>query len=132
MPVAKPPLRFFGGLAGALAPFLLFLGGVAWLGLSGAPDERGLWPVLLAALALGLLLARDRSRYSEHVVEGMARPLVAVMILAWLLAHPAGICPIIGSTNPGRIAAAVRALDVDYRREDWYRLLEARNGQAVP
>ncbi len=54
------------------------------------------------------------------------------LILAWLLAHPAGICPIIGSTNPGRIEASVRALDVDYRREDWYRLLEARNGQAVP
>ena len=53
------------------------------------------------------------------------------LILAWLLAHPAGICPIIGSTNPGRIAAAMRALDVDYRREDWYRLLEARNGREV-
>jgi predicted oxidoreductase len=53
------------------------------------------------------------------------------LILAWLLAHPAGICPIIGSTNPGRIEAAPRALDVDYRREDWYRLLEARDGRAV-
>jgi len=54
------------------------------------------------------------------------------VVLAWLLAHPAGICPIIGSTTPARIAAAVRALEVDYRREDWYRLLEARNRQAVP
>jgi predicted oxidoreductase len=53
-------------------------------------------------------------------------------VLAWLLAHPAGICPIIGSTTPARIAAAPRAFDIDYRREDWYRLLEARNGKAVP
>jgi Na+/H+ antiporter NhaC len=90
MPDARPPLRFHAGLAGALAPFLLFLAGVAWLGLSGAPDERGLWPVLLAALGLGLLLARDRGRFSEEVVAGMARPLVALMILAWLLAGVLG------------------------------------------
>ena len=55
-----------------------------------------------------------------------------LVVLAWLLKHPAGIAPIIGSTNPERIAASVAALDVDYSREDWYRLLEARNGSPVP
>ena len=55
-----------------------------------------------------------------------------VIALAWLLKHPAGISPIIGSTTPKRIAAARQALDVDYSREDWYRLLEARNGRPVP
>jgi Na+/H+ antiporter NhaC len=74
-----------GGLAGALAPFALFLAGVAWLALSGAPDERGFWPILLAALALGLLLARDRQRYADTLLTGMAQPLVMVMVLAWLL-----------------------------------------------
>ncbi len=54
------------------------------------------------------------------------------VILAWLLKHPAGICPIIGSTTPERIVAAKLALTLDYSREDWYRLLEARNGQQVP
>ncbi|TWX65100.1 aldo/keto reductase family oxidoreductase [Colwellia sp. C1TZA3] len=54
------------------------------------------------------------------------------VILAWLLKHPANICPIIGSTTPERIVAAKQALTLDYSREDWYRLLEARNGQAVP
>jgi predicted oxidoreductase len=55
-----------------------------------------------------------------------------LVMLAWLLKHPAGILPIVGSTTPERIAAAPRALALDYRREDWYRLLEARRGQAVP
>lgn len=54
------------------------------------------------------------------------------LILAWLLKHPANICPIIGSTTPERIHAAKDALTLEYRHEDWYRLLEARNGQAVP
>ena len=56
----------------------------------------------------------------------------SIIALAWLLKNPADISPIIGSTNPERIAAAVSALDVSYSREDWYRLLEARNGAPVP
>ena len=55
-----------------------------------------------------------------------------IIALAWLLRHPARISPIIGSTTPERIRAAKRALDLDYSREDWYRLLEARNGEPVP
>ena len=68
-------------------------------------------------------LARQSSVYGEEPW---------LLALAWLLKHPAGIQPIIGSTTPERIAAAVRALNIPYGREDWYRLLEARNGRAVP
>ena len=73
------------------APFALFLAGVAWLSFSGAPDERGFWPILLAALALAMLLAKDRTHFSEVVIHGMARPLVIIMILAWLLAGVLGM-----------------------------------------
>jgi predicted oxidoreductase len=62
-------------------------------------------------------------------IYGVEAWLVA---LAWLLRHPAGISPIIGSTTPERIAAAVGALEIDYSREDWYLLLKARNGEPVP
>ncbi|MGD2113593.1 MAG: Na+/H+ antiporter NhaC family protein [Acidobacteriota bacterium] len=82
----RPLLRFHGGLAGAVAPFAIFLAGVAWLALSGAPDERGFWPVLLAALTAGLALARDRAAYADAAIHGMSRPIVMVMVLAWLLA----------------------------------------------
>lgn len=83
-------LDFRGGVAGALAPFGLFLGGVLWLALAGAPDERGFWPVLLAALALGLVLARDGVAYAEAVVSAMGQPIVALMIVAWLLSGVLG------------------------------------------
>ncbi|MFC2108765.1 aldo/keto reductase [Candidatus Bipolaricaulota bacterium] len=55
-----------------------------------------------------------------------------VVILAWILAHPSNIFAIIGTTTPERVAMAPKALDLDYTREDWYRLLEARNGNPVP
>ena len=54
-----------------------------------------------------------------------------IVTLAWLLKHPAGILPIIGSTRPSRIRAALQSLELDYTAEDWYRLLEARNGHEV-
>ena len=90
MSTSPAPLRFVGGLAGALAPIAVFLVGVAWLGLSGAPDERGFWPILLAALAVGVLLARDRTRYSDAALRGMSQPIVLTMIMAWLLAGVLG------------------------------------------
>jgi len=55
-----------------------------------------------------------------------------IIALAWLLKHPAGISPIIGSTTPERIEAAKQAFGFEYERVDWYRLLEARNGAPVP
>jgi Na+/H+ antiporter NhaC len=85
------PLAFRGGLTGALAPFALFLVGVVGLALSGAPDERGFWPVLLAALALGLALARDRTQWAETAIAAMAQPIVVLMILAWMLAGVLGV-----------------------------------------
>ncbi len=78
-------LTFHGGLFGAVLPALLFLAGVTTLALQGTPDERGFWPVLIAALGLSLLLARDRTQWSEAVVRSMSQEIVALMILAWLL-----------------------------------------------
>ncbi len=73
-------LSFRGGTAGALAPFVLFLAGVAWLGVSGAPDERGFWAVLVAALAL-VLAASTTQGGPEH---GMPR-LTALSAGLWNL-----------------------------------------------
>ena len=83
-------VTFYGGTAGALAPFALFLVGVSWLAFSGAPDEKGFWPVLLAALALGLLLARDREGYAENAIGGMSQRMVMLMVMAWLVAGVLG------------------------------------------
>ena len=84
----RPPaarLSFHGGIAGAIVPALVFLAGVTALALLGAPDERGFWPVVLAALCASLLLARDRTRWCESVIRSMSQEIVALMILAWLL-----------------------------------------------
>ncbi len=55
-----------------------------------------------------------------------------VIALAWLLQHPSGIVPIIGSTRPTRIHAAARAAQLQLSREEWYRLLIAARGEPLP
>lgn len=54
-----------------------------------------------------------------------------IVILAWLLKHPSRMTPIIGSTRPERIRAAKQSLELEYTAQDWYRLLQARNGAEV-
>lgn len=87
----SPSIRFYGGIAGALFPFIVFLAGVMAIALSGAPDERGFWPVLILSLCLGLILARDRKNFCVSVIEGMSQPIVMIMITAWMLASIIGV-----------------------------------------
>lgn len=51
---------------------------------------------------------------------------------AWLLRHPMGIQPIIGTLNAERIKRAVAADDVELSRIEWYKLLAAARGAGVP
>ncbi len=60
---------------------------------------------------------------------GVSRSAVA---FAWLLKHPAGIMPIVGSTNPDRIRDAVHATEFELTREEWYRLFVAARGEPLP
>lgn len=55
-----------------------------------------------------------------------------IILLAWLLKHPSGIRPVIGTTQPERIRRSLESMQMKYDRSDWYRLLEARNGEPVP
>ncbi len=61
--------------------------------------------------------------------RGVSRGVVA---LAWLLQHPAGIVPIVGSVNPARIVEMREAETLDLGREDWYRLFRAARGVGLP
>lgn len=56
----------------------------------------------------------------------------SAIVLAWLLRHPAGIQPIIGTTNVDRIEHSAEADSVELSREEWYELLERAQGHPVP
>ena len=54
------------------------------------------------------------------------------LLLAWLLRHPSGIRPVLGTTKIERIQRAVQAASVEMNREDWYTLWSASTGTRVP
>lgn len=54
------------------------------------------------------------------------------ILLAWILRHPAGIQPIIGTTQADRVRASAAADSVTLAREEWYALLAAARGKNVP
>ena len=60
---------------------------------------------------------------------GLSRTVLAI---AWLMKHPSGIIPIIGTSNPEHIREAVAADDVELSREDWYRVLRIGRGKRLP
>lgn len=64
----------------------------------------------------------------EAAAQGVAPASVAV---AWLLAHPAGILPVMGTNDISRIRRFSEAPRVEMDRECWFRLYAAALGREV-
>lgn len=52
--------------------------------------------------------------------------------LAWLMRHPSGIVPIVGTTHPDRIREAAKADDIELTRDEWYRLMGTARQRPLP
>jgi predicted oxidoreductase len=52
--------------------------------------------------------------------------------MAWLLQHPSGIVPVIGSGNIDRIKKAVESEKIRLTGDQWFSILEASSGVEVP
>jgi predicted oxidoreductase len=97
----------------------------------------GLTPLAWSPIAGGRLSDpqsdRDRDVASalDKVAEeaGVSRSVAAY---SWLMAHPAGIIPIVGSLRPDRIVGALDALRVQWTRQSWYAVLVAARGRKLP
>lgn len=97
----------------------------------------GLVPLAWSPLGGGRLAAPETPREKavaealDHVAkaQGVSR---TVATYGWLMAHPAGIVPIIGSQQIDRIQEGVRALSVEWTRESWYAVFVAARGERLP
>ncbi|MEL7422505.1 MAG: aldo/keto reductase [Bacteroidota bacterium] len=67
----------------------------------------------------------------DDVGEKYGSPGSDVLLLAWLLHHPAGIIPVLGTARQSRLSAAVKAVDIQFDDQDWFTLLEAARGHEV-
>ena len=75
-------------------------------------------------------VARVKSALQEHGARhGVG---IAATAYAWIMAHPAGIIPIVGSQSPARIAESADAFKVSFSRAEWYAVLVASLGENLP
>ena len=56
---------------------------------------------------------------------------IAAVAVAWILAHPAKICPVMGTNNLERIAKISDAMKVKMDRETWFELYTASFNDGV-
>ena len=89
---------------------------MAWSPLGGGRLAQGDHPA-------AKLLAEHGARYGVDA---------ATATLAWIMAHPARIIPIVGSQTPARIAASADAYKVEWTRPEWYAVLQAGMGENLP
>ena len=97
----------------------------------------GLTPMAWSPLGGGRLAAPESERDKAVAAaldavgeaQGVSRTVAAY---SWLMAHPAGIVPIIGSQQAERIAEGAQALKVRWTRQDWYNVLVAARGVPLP
>lgn len=97
-------------------------------------QRDGLRPQAWSPLAGGQLFANTSSAVGARLAKIAAREGLAldILLIAWLLRHPAGILPVMGTNNLQRIAGFSDALNASMDRQTWFEIYEAGLGSEVP
>ncbi|MGP8198451.1 MAG: aldo/keto reductase family oxidoreductase [Limisphaerales bacterium] len=85
----------------------------------------------------GLLKAGDeRARRVRQALGEVGKDLGGATVeqaaLAWILAHPARIIPVIGTTNRERVKSSAAVTGLTLSRDQWFYILEASAGEPAP
>lgn len=93
--------------------------------------DKGIIPMSWSPL--GRTLKGDRLEVLK-VVQKMADKYSAQpsqILLAWVLKHPSGIIPVVGTTQAERLSVLMEATQIDLDLEDWFELLQATRGHQI-
>jgi predicted oxidoreductase len=85
-------------------------------------------PMAWSPLGGGKLMAGSGGLWNKKEKYGATE---TQMSLAWLLKHPSGMFPVIGTTQPERIIESAKATDIDLDRQDWFEMLKVASGKDV-
>jgi len=102
-------------------------GDIAWL------QQHGIPPMAWSPLAGGALFAPENKPLHDTMADiaGRFGVDVATLAVAWLLAHPARIIPVMGTNNLDRISTLGRAADITIDRQSWFEIYTAALGREV-
>ena len=96
-------------------------------------QERGIAPMAWSPLGGGSLFGGGSAVLTLLVKIAQDQGVdAAAVAVAWLLAHPARILPVLGTNNLDRIAKLGDATKVSIDRQTWFEIYTAALGQEVP
>ena len=97
-------------------------------------QQRGIAPMAWSPLAVGALFSPENQALHAEISNVAARlgSDVTSVAIAWLMAHPARIMPVMGTNNLQRIAGFGKAAEVTVDRQTWYEIYTAALGEEVP
>lgn len=99
-------------------------------------QSKKVHPMIWSPLAGGRI-ATDNSEVFEktrNVGNEIAQKYnvsLNTIIYAWLLKHPVGALPLVGSNKIDRLHEAISALDINIELEDWYSIYTASGQQKI-
>jgi predicted oxidoreductase len=101
-------------------------------------QEKKLVPMAWSPLGGGNLFNPESGNETHLRIAAMATLMAEkynttpdIILLSWLIKHPSGIIPVLGTSRMDRISAATEALNIALTREDWFYLWRASTGQEV-
>jgi predicted oxidoreductase len=97
----------------------------------------GMTPLAWSPLGGGRIAdpVSGREQAVAAALDAVAKPAGVSRTAAaysWLMAHPAGIVPIVGTQNEARVAEATDAYKLSWSRTEWYAVLVAARGVPLP
>ncbi|RUS23071.1 oxidoreductase [Endogone sp. FLAS-F59071] len=103
-------------------------------------QRKRIAPMAYSPLGSGKLFAKTTDPQTQRLqctlasVASRLGPEVTIdqVCYAWLLRHPARICPVIGTTSPERIKLAAASVNIKLDRQQWTEIWEASAGKMVP
>ena len=90
------------------------------------------WSPLAGGALFGDGAAAQRVRPVLQALASQYGVGLDAVAVAWLLAHPARIVPVLGTNDLGRVQALGDAFKVRIDRETWYQLYTLAAGVEVP
>lgn len=95
-------------------------------------------PMAWSPLAGGKIFKPESQR--EHRLHSVLKEVATELgietidqvMYAWLLKHPVGILPIVGSQHIDRVKSAVDALKINLDLQQWYKIWIASKGEDLP
>lgn len=79
-------MEYYGGAVVSLLPFLFFFVTVIYISVSKSATERGMWAGAVIGILITFFFAKDKIRYGEIIIEGMADKMTIVPIVCWIFA----------------------------------------------